>query len=404
MIDSYLLQKKQLEDLNEKTKRLSEENQALRLQIETFEKKRFHIKRKIKSTRFYKVYRKLKDRIPKKESNIHSPSRKLEFNYDYMLSSYEYRFLKYKKARNNGYKINIQRISTPYAQNLVSIVLPVYNGDDYVEASIKSVLSQTYKNFELIIVDDGSTDRTPEIVDSCAEKDRRIKVIHQENRKLPRTLSRGFREARGELFTWTSADNIMHPQFLEKFVGEMKKYNHTGMIYGNQEQMPGAVAEAGVFRGEFAKEINFYFSDRPLYLFDTFDGFNRDDIKCEQETSLVTANYMKNLSEKTVYDKMPNKERVTICKGYFPETAIALNLDIPFCFVNLDMDLYKPTYEGLTYFYPRMCTGGCILIHDYFAGAYPNVKRAIKDYEQQKKILLAKLPIGDDISMAIIKI
>ncbi len=233
MIDSYLLQKKQLEDLNEKTKRLSEENQALRLQIETFEKKRFHIKRKIKSTRFYKVYRKLKDRIPKKESNIHSPSRKLEFNYDYMLSSYEYRFLKYKKARNNGYKINIQRISTPYAQNLVSIVLPVYNGDDYVEASIKSVLSQTYKNFELIIVDDGSTDRTPEIVDSCAEKDHRIRVIHQENRKLPRTLSRGFREARGELFTWTSADNIMHPQFLEKFVGEMKKYNHTGMIYGN---------------------------------------------------------------------------------------------------------------------------------------------------------------------------
>lgn len=148
-----------------------------------------------------------------------------------------------------------------------------------------------------------------------------------------------------------------------------------------QEQMPGAVAEAGVFRGEFAKEINYYFSDRSLYLFDTFDGFNQDDIKYEQEASLVTANYMKNLSEKTVLDKMSDKERVTICKGYFPETAIALNLDIPFCFVNLDMDLYKPTYEGLAYFYPRMCTGGCILIHDYFSGAYPNVKRAIKDYE-----------------------
>lgn len=171
-----------------------------------------------------------------------------------------------------------------------------------------------------------------------------------------------------------------------------------------QEQMPGAVAEAGVFRGEFAKEINYYFSDRSLYLFDTFDGFNQDDIKYEQEASLVTANYMKNLSEKTVLDKMSDKERVTICKGYFPETAIALNLDIPFCFVNLDMDLYKPTYEGLAYFYPRMCTGGCILIHDYFSGAYLNVKRAIKDYEQQEKILLAKLPIGDDISIAIIKI
>lgn len=171
-----------------------------------------------------------------------------------------------------------------------------------------------------------------------------------------------------------------------------------------QEQMPGAVAEAGVFRGEFAKEINYYFSDRPCYLFDTFDGFSKNDIAYEQEDSLTIANYMKNLSEKTVYDKMPNKDRVTICKGYFPETAIALNLDIPFCFVNLDMDLYKPTYEGLAYFYPRMCTGGCILIHDYFSGAYPNVKKAIKDYEQQEKIRLAKLPVGDDISIAIIKI
>lgn len=133
-----------------------------------------------------------------------------------------------------------------------------------------------------------------------------------------------------------------------------------------QEQLPGAVAEAGVFRGEFAKEINSCFPDRQCYLFDTFDGFSDEDIKYEQEESLVVANYMKNLSELTVYEKMPYKHKVTICKGYFPETAIALNLDSPFCFVNLDMDLYKPTYEGLAYFYPKMCTGGSILIHDYF--------------------------------------
>lgn len=156
-----------------------------------------------------------------------------EFNYDHMLGAHEYRFIKYKCKRNNGFRIDVNKISVPYIKDFVSVILPVYNGDDYVAIAIESVLMQTYTNFELIIIDDGSTDRTPEIVDYYASADKRIKVIHQENRKLPRTLSRGFREARGEYFTWTSADNIMHPKFLEKFVDEMKRHPRTGMLFGN---------------------------------------------------------------------------------------------------------------------------------------------------------------------------
>lgn len=156
-----------------------------------------------------------------------------EFNYDHMLGAYEYRFIKYKCKRNNGFRIDVNKIGVPYIKDFVSVVLPVYNGDDYVAIAIESVLMQTYTNFELIIIDDGSTDRTPEIVDYYASADKRIKVIHQENRKLPRTLSRGFREARGEYFTWTSADNIMHPRFLEKFVDEMRLHPRTGMLFGN---------------------------------------------------------------------------------------------------------------------------------------------------------------------------
>ncbi len=156
-----------------------------------------------------------------------------EFNYDHMLGAHEYRFIKYKCKRNNGFRIDVNKINVPYIKDFVSIILPVYNGDDYVDTAIESVLMQTYTNFELIIIDDGSTDKTPEIVDYYALSDKRIKVIHQENRKLPRTLSRGFREARGEYFTWTSADNIMHPKFIEKFVDEMKQHPRTGMLFGN---------------------------------------------------------------------------------------------------------------------------------------------------------------------------
>ena len=68
------------------------------------------------------------------------------------------------------------------------------------------------------------------------------------------------------------------------------------------------------------------------------------------------------------------------------------------------MDLFKPIYEGLCFFYPKMVIGGCILIHDYYSAAYPNVKKAVERYEVENHMKLAKLPIGDDISIAVIKI
>lgn len=102
---------------------------------------------------------------------------------------------------------------------LVSIVLPVYNGEKYLEISIKSCLAQTYTNWELLIVDDGSTDRSAEIAKSYEEKDSRIHYHKNEkNMRLPRTLNRGFSLAKGEYLTWTSDDNYYRPQAIEKMV------------------------------------------------------------------------------------------------------------------------------------------------------------------------------------------
>lgn len=94
-------------------------------------------------------------------------------------------------------------------------------------------------------------------------------------------------------------------------------------------------------------------------------------------------------------------ENCVIRKGYFPETAEGIEEN--FVFVNLDMDLYKPTYEGLVYFYPRMVEEGIILIHDYFSETYPNVKLAVEDYEKNYAVQLKKMPIGDGYSIAIVK-
>lgn len=257
ILEQYLEQKREIERIQQEATRLREEITSLHGEVdalrcekdriinEPYYVKAMKFRKNVKKTIVYKLYSRLRyGRIPSEpvmipsgETSIETSGKESqpikEFDYEHMLYPDEYRFLKYKQSRNNGFKINLNKIQVPYRKNLVSVVLPVYNGEDYVGLSVDSILNQSYDNFELIIVDDGSTDKTPQIVDKYALLDRRIKVIHQENRKLPRSLSRGFREARGEYFTWTSADNIMHPQMLEKFVENMKRYNHTGMLYGN---------------------------------------------------------------------------------------------------------------------------------------------------------------------------
>lgn len=116
----------------------------------------------------------------------------------------------------------------------VSIVLPTYNGVKYLKESIESVLHQTFNDFELIIVDDCSTDDTLIVANDYAKKDSRIKIIHNEiNKKLPESLNIGFREAKGEYLTWTSDDNIMKPDMLETLVSRMKDDHSLGFVYGD---------------------------------------------------------------------------------------------------------------------------------------------------------------------------
>ena len=87
---------------------------------------------------------------------------------------------------------------------LVSIVLPTHNGARYLEQAVQSCLDQTYRNWELIIVDDASTDETPALIARLVAADSRIRSIRNEvNQKLPGALNTGFAQARGEYLTWT---------------------------------------------------------------------------------------------------------------------------------------------------------------------------------------------------------
>lgn len=143
------------------------------------------------------------------------------------------KFLKYKIRRQELYPLSPKDFDVPCEKGLISIVLPVYNGGDMISEAIDSCLNQTEKNFELIIVNDGSTDNTKEIINHYKNIDERIKVIEQENKKLPTALSVGFAAAKGEYLTWISADNIMLPDALSVMKKELSEDKDTAMVYTN---------------------------------------------------------------------------------------------------------------------------------------------------------------------------
>ncbi|MAN60032.1 MAG: glycosyltransferase [Flavobacteriaceae bacterium] len=109
---------------------------------------------------------------------------------------------------------------------LVSIILPVYNGEAFLTKAIDSCLQQTYGNFELIIVNDCSTDNSGKIAENYKLQDSRIKVIHNRtNKKLPASLNIGHQAANGEYFTWTSDDNLLKSNFLKTLMASITLRN-----------------------------------------------------------------------------------------------------------------------------------------------------------------------------------
>ena len=117
------------------------------------------------------------------------------------------------------------------AQPIVSIVLPCYNGELFLKLSLDSILAQTMHDWELIIIDDCSTDNSGSIADEYAAKDSRIRVIHnKQNKKLPASLNIGFEHAHGKYFTWTSDDNIAKPDWLQILVNYLDSNPLTDLV------------------------------------------------------------------------------------------------------------------------------------------------------------------------------
>ncbi len=168
-----------------------------------------------------------------------------------------------------------------------------------------------------------------------------------------------------------------------------------------EHAIPGDFAELGVYKGATAKLFHYYSPNRQLHLFDTFEGFTQKGVEAEKSNMdhSVSLDVFADTSINIVKSAInPQNDNIHFYMGYFPDTITDELLEKTFSFVHLDADLYEPTFEGLTFFYPRMSKNGIIVIHDY--NAWVGARKAVDDFLRGKEEIA--IPMVDMSGSAII--
>ena len=114
----------------------------------------------------------------------------------------------------------------------VTIIIPVYNGSNYVREAIDSALAQTYKNIEILVVNDGSTDEGA-TRDICLSYGDKITYYEKENGGVSTALNLGIEKMTGDYFSWLSHDDLYYPDKIEKQMKELEKYDENTILYSN---------------------------------------------------------------------------------------------------------------------------------------------------------------------------
>lgn len=115
---------------------------------------------------------------------------------------------------------------------MVSVIIPVYKVEIYLDKCVQSVIDQTYKDLEIILVDDGSPDRCPQMCDKWKQKDKRIRAIHQKNRGLSGARNTGIREAKGEWLYFLDSDDWIIPECIELMIKLVDGHSDVELVQG----------------------------------------------------------------------------------------------------------------------------------------------------------------------------
>lgn len=135
---------------------------------------------------------------------------------------------------------------------MISIIVPVYNVEKYLDICMKSLTEQTYEDFEIILINDGSTDGSGAICEKWAGKDRRVRLFHQENKGLAAVRNVGLELARGEYIAWVDSDDYVDRRYLECLIGTMETAGADMVMCSFYTDTDGIVEDTGrkTFRAE----------------------------------------------------------------------------------------------------------------------------------------------------------
>lgn len=207
-------------------------------------------------------------------------------------------------------------------EHLISVIIPIYGIERYVGLCIESVINQTYKNLEIILVDDGSPDRCPEICDLYAQKDKRIKVIHKKNGGLVSARKAGINVAKGEYVGYVDGDDWIEPTFYEWMYREIIESDADMAVAGHSRDLFSQTThlfsniKSGIYEGKSLIYLNknmlsfgdFYKNGISTYVWNKL--FKRDLLKKFQ--LMVDENITIGEDAAVVYPLMTECKRIVI--------------------------------------------------------------------------------------------
>lgn len=185
---------------------------------------------------------------------------------------------------------------------MISVIVPVYKAEKYIESCVQSILAQTYGDFELILVEDGSLDRSGEICDALAEADTRIRVIHKENGGAATARNAGLDVARGEYIAFIDGDDCVHPKYLEFLLRLQRETN----------------ADFAMCYYDFFTEEGDWFKDEPRKEYELLNGAELLENFTEHYRKVSLISLCMKLFQKEVFDGL------RIPEGFIEEDSMSL--------------------------------------------------------------------------------
>ena len=232
----------------------------------------------------------------------------------------------------------------------ISVIVPVYNKEPYLERGVRSLLAQTYRNLEILLIDDGSQDRSGDICDALAKQDPRIRVIHKENEGLVPTWMRGVREAVGDYLNFMDSDDWVDPEMLADMAGrlnggprEIVACSYVMERSGGKQQFVRQKLPEGEFgREALEKEVHPY-------------------LLGEEKRYLFVSRCMKLFSRRLICDNM-----------LFCDPKIGMGEDISIVIPAL-LDCERLVVLDRAYYHYRYVETS--MVHDYDRGLFENIQR-----------------------------